>query len=197
MEIAQTAPTQSPAQAATESLELGSDDFLQLLVTQLTNQDPLEPTSNEDLLQQLSAIRDIDLSTTLADSLKTLVGNERFSAAPNLIGSYITTKSGDETQPGLSGMVVGVQYDDDGKATLDLATGETVPLGDIQSIQSSEHAAASLVGKTVVGVDRSNPENPKAVQGIVTSFTNENDRIKLELDTGQQIDLADIVTVTA
>lgn len=197
MEIAEIASNQSPAQNASQSLELGSDDFLQLLVTQLTNQDPLEPTSNEDLLKQLSAIRDIDLSTTLADSLKTLVGNERFSAAPNLIGSYITTNPKDDELNGLSGIVIGVQYDEQGHATLNLDTGESVSLGDIQSIQSAENAAATLVGRTVAGLDRSDPNDPKPVNGVVTAFTKENDRIMLELDTGQQIDLADIVSVTA
>ncbi len=196
MEIPELTAAPSPTQPATDSLELGSDDFLQLLVTQLTNQDPLEPTSNEDLLRQLSAIRDIDLSTSLADSLKTLIGNERFSAAPSLIGSFINTKPTSEGEPGASGVVIGVQYNDDGNAILELATGETVPLGDIQSIKTAEHAAEALIGRTVSGLDRSDPDELKEISGVVTGFKNEDNRIKLELDTGQQIDLADILGVT-
>ena len=40
---------------------LGSQDFLKLLVAQLTNQDPLDPTSNQELFQQIASIREIEL----------------------------------------------------------------------------------------------------------------------------------------
>ncbi len=39
--------------------ELGSQDFLKLMLTELTNQDPLQPTDNEALLRQISSIRDL------------------------------------------------------------------------------------------------------------------------------------------
>lgn len=40
--------------------ELTSQDFLKLLVTQLTYQDPLDPMGNEELLRQISSIREIE-----------------------------------------------------------------------------------------------------------------------------------------
>ena len=70
--------------------DLRSEDFFQLLITQLTNQDPFEPTENEDLLRQISSIRDIELSTVLTNSLHLLTGQQRFSSASSLIGRHVT-----------------------------------------------------------------------------------------------------------
>ncbi len=59
--------TAAPAKKGNAFDELGSSDFLKLMLTQLTNQDPLEPTGNEELLRQISSIREIELSTTLTE----------------------------------------------------------------------------------------------------------------------------------
>jgi len=39
--------------------ELSSDDFLQIIFAELTNQDPLEPQDTGALLEQLNSIRQI------------------------------------------------------------------------------------------------------------------------------------------
>jgi flagellar basal-body rod modification protein FlgD len=40
--------------------EMGREEFLQLLVTQLQHQDPLEPTSNEDFIAQLATFSSLE-----------------------------------------------------------------------------------------------------------------------------------------
>jgi len=46
--------------SATGSTALGKDQFLQLLVTQLQHQNPLEPTTNEDFIAQLATFASLE-----------------------------------------------------------------------------------------------------------------------------------------
>ncbi len=54
--------------------QIGRDQFMELLVTQLRNQDPLEPVNQQDFLGQLaqfSSLQGIEqLNTNFAESLK-------------------------------------------------------------------------------------------------------------------------------
>jgi len=175
--------------------ELGGDDFLQLLVTQLTNQDPLSPTSNEDILRQLSAVRDIQLSTSLVDSLETLTGNQRYGAAASLIGKSVTGRIGDEATgfETVSGVVVGVRFDADGKVTLSLDNGGQLPLENLEAVAEAESAAESLIGRTVRGVNRTRSDS-EVIEGVVTGVRRGDDgQFVLELDTGESLRLTDVV----
>ena len=61
----------APAIKATNAAaaSLSPTDFLNMMVTQLQNQDPLNPTSSSDLLAQMSQIGQLQASTTLQSSL--------------------------------------------------------------------------------------------------------------------------------
>ena len=93
---AQTSTVASSTSNAASALS--GEDFFKLLIAELTNQDPLEPTSNQDLLNQISSIRDIELSTSLSESLTSLTEQQRFASAGSLIGQFVTASdSGDGT----------------------------------------------------------------------------------------------------
>ncbi|VAX39819.1 Flagellar basal-body rod modification protein FlgD [hydrothermal vent metagenome] len=69
---------------------LKSEDFLKLLITQLQNQDPSEPTSNEDLLNQISAMRSLQSNLDLGDTLQSITANQQLSTAATFIGKTVT-----------------------------------------------------------------------------------------------------------
>ena len=48
---------------------LGQADFLRLLTTQLANQDPLEPTDNEEMLAQLAQFSSLEAETDASATL--------------------------------------------------------------------------------------------------------------------------------
>ncbi len=182
--------------SATEFSALGSDDFLKLLITQLTNQDPLEPTGNEELLQQISSIRDIELSTTLTDSLRSLTGQQRFASASTLIGQHVTSTKTD-SEESRSGTVIGVRFDENGQAMLQLAGGEEIALDQVESIQTPLQAAEALVGRKVVGFDRQDGATPEIVEGLVAEVRQDDSgEVILELDTGKKLRFRDVVQVT-
>ena len=175
---------------------LGSQDFLNLLVAQLTNQDPLDPTSNQELFQQISSIREIELSSTLTDSLRSLTGQQRFSSASSLIGQYVTSLP-DPTGLADRGVVVGVRFAADGQPILLLGSGAELHLDRLSTIESPLRAGEALVGQKIIGVDRRDLSDPRAVEGVVTGVRmDDGGDVVLELDSGDDLRLADVMTVT-
>ncbi len=58
------------AQAATGGLpSLGKDDFLQLLVTKLQNQDPLKPMDDEDFIAQLAQFSALEQMNNITEAI--------------------------------------------------------------------------------------------------------------------------------
>lgn len=64
--------------------EMGRDDFLLLLVAQLTYQDPLNPMDDTDFTAQLAQFSSLDQLITIADGIDTMNGN---STQQNLLSS--------------------------------------------------------------------------------------------------------------
>jgi flagellar basal-body rod modification protein FlgD len=175
--------------------DLTGEDFFKLLISQIVNQDPLEPTGNQELLEQISSIREIELSTAMTDSLKGLTGQQQYAAASSLIGRFVTGPTSEDGAQ-ISGPVIGARFEPDGQAILQLATGEELPLETVTSVATAEELGASLVGKTVTGVDLRDPANARTVQGLVTAVrTDERGDLLLEIDTGESLRLADVTTI--
>ena len=179
---------------------LTGNDFFQLLIAQLMNQDPLEPTSNQELLQQISSIREIELSSTLAESLKSLTDQQRYGSASALIGQYVTGRADAADPSGVQpeGLVVAVRFSPDGNAFLQLDNGLELSLEQLDTVVSPETAAQALVGKLVTGLDTADPANPVLIEGVVTAArADASGNIVLELDTGQELELKNVVSSTS
>lgn len=56
--------------ASTASNVLGKDDFLQLMITKLQYQDPLNPTSDEDFIAQLAQFSSLEQLSNIADAIE-------------------------------------------------------------------------------------------------------------------------------
>ncbi len=80
-------------QTNTESRsELGQEDFLQLIVAQIQNQDPFEPVENGAFIGQLAQFGTVDgvnnLNDAFAEFSQSLLGNQTLNAA-GLIGKSV------------------------------------------------------------------------------------------------------------
>src|SRR5262249_21707516 len=139
--VTQTATTPQ-ASATTQKNpmgELGKDDFLRLLVTQLKYQDPMNPSDNQQFMAQMAQFAMVEGINNLESTLGSLQG-------VNLIGKQITytaddgsTKSGTATSIAMSGTTYTVKVGDDevdptkilgvttGAAPDTTATGGTAP----------------------------------------------------------------------
>ena len=77
--------------------DVGVEDFITLLITQLQNQDPMEPMDNQAMLEQISQIRAIASSEQLTETLESVQMGQNVATAGNLIGKMISglTDDGD------------------------------------------------------------------------------------------------------
>lgn len=71
-------------------------NFMTLLVAQLRNQDPLNPTTNEDFIAQLAQLESLDETKKISNSLSTMVSSQDFSSASTLIGKTVSGVSNTE-----------------------------------------------------------------------------------------------------
>jgi flagellar basal-body rod modification protein FlgD len=124
----------SPNKVQSKNFQLKTEDFIKMMITQLQNQDPMEPAKNQELLAQMSQIGQLQSTTLLQDSLKGIVLQNNLGAAGNLIGKLI--KGMDENGETLQGLVTSVRVQDD-DVYLELDSGKTVELGRVTSISSA------------------------------------------------------------
>lgn len=115
--------------------ELESEDFLRIIFTELTNQDPLQPNDTNALLEQLNSIRSIESDIQLGNQLEALVTENQLASASNLLGKVITGRTADFDLA--EGVVVGVRREAD-EVQLELEDGTVVPYRNIQSVVQPE-----------------------------------------------------------
>lgn len=95
------------------------DQFLQLLVTQLQNQDPLDPVSDRDFIAQLSQLSSLQSLQSLDANFAEVLKLQQLSSGTDLVGRVITFADADGVEQG--GLVRAVDVAD-GKISLDVQT---------------------------------------------------------------------------
>ena len=113
---------------------LTSESFLKLLITELQNQDPLEPLGNDELLSQLSMMRNLQSSIELSSTLKSLTGSQELSTASSFIGKSVTGMTAE--QEVVSGIADRV-FMSGGKVFLSV-NGNDLPLSQVTGISQAE-----------------------------------------------------------
>jgi flagellar basal-body rod modification protein FlgD len=85
---------------------LSQQDFLNLLVTQMTAQDPLKPTDSQDLLSQMTQFSTLNANNTLQSQLAQMQASQQFSEAGSLLGKQVTLQLDSKTTA--QGIVTGI-----------------------------------------------------------------------------------------
>lgn len=78
---------------STGSSSLGKDDFLKILMTQLQNQDPLNPMQDQDFISQMATFSSLEQMTNLNTSMDNFVksaAQNQFMQASSMIGKTVT-----------------------------------------------------------------------------------------------------------
>ena len=119
-------------QVKSDKFALKAEDFIKMMVTQLQNQDPMEPAKNEELLAQMSQIGQLQSATDLQSSLKSMVMQNNISSAGNLIGKKI--QGIDENGDPVEGLVNSVRVEKDKGVFLELDNGKTLPVDYVTNI---------------------------------------------------------------
>jgi flagellar hook assembly protein FlgD len=90
--------------------DVNIDDFLKIMITELQNQDPLNPLENDELIAQISQIRSVGATEKLTETLDSVLLGQNISSATNLIGAEIDALSDDNQQ--VTGLVERVSVTD-------------------------------------------------------------------------------------
>ena len=61
--------------------ELGKDDFLKLLITQLTHQDPFDPINDTEFIAQMAQFSALEQMTNVASGMENLLELVKFNAS--------------------------------------------------------------------------------------------------------------------
>ena len=126
-----TGNTGSKVPGGTNKLALKTEDFIKMMITQLQQQDPMEPAKNEQLLAQMSQIGQLQSSTQLQESLQGIVQQNQIGSAAGLIGKSIKGMDADNNEVG--GLVTSVRVTDDG-VNLELDNGKSLSLSRVTTI---------------------------------------------------------------
>lgn len=157
-------------ESRTTNNELGKDAFLNLLVTQLQYQDPLNPTNDKDFLAQMAQFSSLEQMQNLNKSFEMSQGN-------NLLGKVIQATVVNEATMEtnfVEGFVDEVLFKS-GKTYLTV-DGNTIPLDTIENISYVDFESASALSlknisetlksmqekiEVLLGEDEETPETPE------------------------------------
>lgn len=124
------------SQPRTPSPELDKTAFLELLVKQMANQDPLDPMTNEDFVSQLAQFGTLEQQINLNDSFTQFLTFQKLTQASTLLGKKVIclVPSDDGSLTPASGVVEQVMLVDD-TAYLRLSSGDEVSLDTVVSVE--------------------------------------------------------------
>jgi flagellar basal-body rod modification protein FlgD len=122
--------------ARAESKTLNQEDFLKLLVAQISTQDPLNPTSETDFTAQLAQFSTLEQTKAMQGDIAALRAQDQFLQANNLLGRTVALQAGDGTL--FSGVVTGLQVVA-GKPQI-VVNGEAHALSDVLSVSLPSQA---------------------------------------------------------
>lgn len=116
----------------TPSPELGKDEFMKILMTQLQNQDPLNPMDDREFISQMATFSSLEQMMNMASSIDMLVQSQLISPViqySHMIGKVVSYHSYDEE----TGQVLDTKTSEvisvsqkDGWAIFELANGDKI-----------------------------------------------------------------------
>ncbi len=77
---------------------LGPSDFLQMMMAELKNQDPLDPTNTSDMLSELSTMTQVSSNEQMSTTLNSISLGQNLADAGALIGATVGGLSNDAQQ---------------------------------------------------------------------------------------------------
>lgn len=200
----------------TPSNELGQDEFMTLLLTQLQNQDPLEPMDDTEMIAELAQFSSLEELTSLNESMDGVMGQLgvlSVNSAVDYIGKDVVA-AGDgiaKTEQGTTDVTYTMPSDAETlKAHIYNEDGVIIASYDLDGTSEGTHTF-SWDGLTSSGAEASNgtysvgfeayDANDAAivvspeVAGTVVGITSQNGSTVLELDDGRTVNLLYVTKV--
>ncbi|WP_396652649.1 flagellar hook assembly protein FlgD [Metabacillus sp. KUDC1714] len=127
-----------PSTTSTGNSSLGKDEFLKILMSQLQNQDPLNPMEDKEFIAQMAQFSTLEqttnMSTMLEKFIKTQTQSDSILKYSEMIGKQVEWKATEETG---NGIVKSIKQSDTG-IILELDNGEEIKNDSITKISKAE-----------------------------------------------------------
>jgi flagellar basal-body rod modification protein FlgD len=114
------------------------NEFLQLLIAELQNQDPTQPTDPTQYMSQLASFSQVEQQVQTNTSLSAMLTSSSLSQADSVIGKSVTSADGKT-----SGTIASVTIGSNGTATATTTTGNTITLGSGVTIANPTNNSSS------------------------------------------------------
>jgi flagellar basal-body rod modification protein FlgD len=214
--LGQYETAQANSTSTTHKTSLDQDAFLTLLVTQLENQDPLNPMDDKDMTAQLAQFSSLAELTKISTGITSLVdaqGQDTVLSAVAFIGKgikadgYSLSKSGDATSTvyyslgeSVSDMQVNIYATDGTLVRTDVIGAKQA--GEYQYTWDGKDAdgntmADGTYGVAIVAADTSGAAVlvQSKISGVVTGVVTQNGATMLELADGRTVALSSVSEV--
>ncbi len=190
----------------TGNSELGKDAFLQLLITQLQNQDPTNPMDDREFISQMAQFSSLEQMQNMTKAMESMLASQQQTQMMNyttFIGKEvkwheITDKLDENKKPIVAegtGIIESLKFVD-GDVVFKLADGKEITPGNISAILGSSGTgsndntvpesplvqASKLIGKKVTY-----KEGDQELQGRIVSVTNKDGVIHYVLDNDKKL----------
>ncbi len=121
----------STVNSSSSAKTIDPQEFMKIMIKELEQQDPFEPASSKDLVNQVAQIQSIQGNMTLTATLKDLSLSQKLASAGNMIGKLVTGKDNDGND--VTGLVTSVKREGD-KVYLELDTGRQLSVENVLTI---------------------------------------------------------------
>lgn len=155
---------------------LDMSQFLDLMIAELSNQDPTEPMSNSEVMAQLTEMTAINTNKQLQTTLESVQLGQNVSTASSMIGRIVQAMTDDGTA--VSGKVESISIQD-GEPMLHIGE-HTIALDSVSNILSPEMIngdivvdSDKLIGSTIIG----RTDAGETVTGVVDRVTFEDGQV--------------------
>jgi flagellar basal-body rod modification protein FlgD len=124
---------------------ISGDDFMNILIKQLQMQDPFQPMTNQEMISQMSTIRQLETNTLLGDKLSQLTDQQRFGSAAALIGRHVKGSLSDSSGNAydIEGLVTGIEFAKTGDVVLQLDSGDKLPITGLTEVSQTDSGLAA------------------------------------------------------
>jgi len=95
---------------ATPGGTLGKDDFLKILITQLSHQDPTQPMQDKEFIAQMAQFSSLEQMTNMSAGMAKVASLLARSQALGLLGANVDVAAGGQTVSGLVEEVTGGEF---------------------------------------------------------------------------------------
>lgn len=183
------APSNSTSSNNFDTLnDLDLDAFLKLLITEMQNQDPLNPMDNSEMLAQINQLREIGSTDKLTSTLDSVLLGQNISASTGLIGQDIQAISDDGQK--VAGTVTRVSIEEgQPKLHLDLAmkAEPSIESGDVEKGKYSYRIVWQNENGQLEGIELSGADAVSTESSVGSDFKSIQLRNLPVTDTAKQI----------